>query len=180
MSIKTAKTAEPVFDIQECIKQVNRTLESRLPPADTPPRPLHAAMRYSVFAGGKRLRPLLCLAAARGAGGTIHRALIPAAALEILHTYTLIHDDLPAMDNDTLRRGRPTLHVAFGEANAILAGDALLTLAFEWLADAGLPAKTAVRLCRELAKAAGNTGVIAGQTADLAAEHQPPEAATVA
>ncbi len=159
-------------------RRVQAILEQRLPPADTPPQPLHAAMRYSVFAGGKRLRPLLCLAAAAAAGGSDTAALLPAAALEVLHTYTLIHDDLPAMDNDQLRRGKPTLHVVYGEAHAILAGDALLTLAFEWLAETAAPAPYPPnQLSMELAQAAGSRGVIAGQAADIAAERLPPDAA---
>ncbi|MEX2054738.1 MAG: polyprenyl synthetase family protein, partial [Candidatus Andersenbacteria bacterium] len=104
-----------------------------LPSANARPDKLHQAMRYSVFAGGKRLRPLLCCLTAEACGGSFKDALIPATALEYVHTYTLIHDDLPAMDDDELRRGKPTNHKVFGEATAILAGDALLTLAFEVL-----------------------------------------------
>ncbi len=164
------------FDNQ--IRRVENILEARLPPADAMPQPLHTAMRYSVFAGGKRLRPLLCLAAAAAAGGDDTPALLPAAALEALHTYTLIHDDLPGMDNDSLRRGRPTLHVVYGEAIAILAGDALLTLAFEWLAEThATPPYHPNQLSLELAQAAGSRGVIAGQAEDIAAERQPPNPA---
>jgi geranylgeranyl diphosphate synthase type II len=120
-------------------------------------------MRYPVFAGGKRLRPTLMLAAVRGLGGDEEKALPVAAAIELIHTYSLVHDDLPAMDDDDMRRGRPTCHVAFDEATAILVGDALLTLALETLADAP-------EACAEVARAAGSRGMIAGQVLDLAAE----------
>jgi len=134
-------------------------------------------MRYSVMAGGKRVRPVLCLAACEACGAPPETALVPALALEILHTYTLIHDDLPCMDDDELRRGQPTAHVVFGEANALLAGDALLTLAFDWLSTVTAPAPyPANQLSRELAEAAGSRGVIAGQVEDLAAEGKPHDA----
>lgn len=133
-------------------------------------------MRYSVFGGAKRLRPILCMAAAEACGGDAEAALRPAAAIELLHTYTLIHDDLPAMDDDDLRRGRPTCHIQFGEAVAILAGDALLTMAFEWLADCPAPAPhDPLALVRELARAAGSQGVIGGQVEDIEAEGSPPD-----
>jgi geranylgeranyl diphosphate synthase type II len=155
-------------------------LEARLPAESTRPAALHQAMRYSVLAGGKRLRPILCLAAAEAVGGDPARALLPALALEALHTYTLIHDDLPAMDNDTLRRGKPTCHVVFGEATAILAGDALLTLAFEWLAQTQAPPPYPPnQFALELAGAAGSQGVIGGQVEDLAAEGRPASAELV-
>ncbi len=160
---------------QDQIRRIENILENKLPPADTAPQPLHAAMRYSIFSGGKRLRPLLCLAAAAAVGDD-SAALLPGAALEALHTYTLIHDDLPAMDNDRLRRGKPTVHVAYGEAQAILAGDALLTLAFEWLAEtAAPPPYHPNQLSLELAQAAGSRGVIAGQAADILAEGRPAD-----
>ncbi|MGE4488505.1 MAG: polyprenyl synthetase family protein [Kiritimatiellales bacterium] len=162
--------------LTETTTAVNNMLNAVLPPPDEPPKPLHEAMRYSLFAGGKRLRPALCIAACEACGGTLSDALPAACALELLHTYTLIHDDLPAMDDDTLRRGRPTCHIQFDEATAILAGDALLTLAFEVLAkvpDIGN------RLALELARAAGSRGVIGGQVADLKAEGQIPEERTV-
>src|SRR4029079_7824762 len=129
------------------------------------------AMRYSLFAGGKRLRPILCLAAAEACGGKIEPALPGACAVECIHTYSLIHDDLPCMDDDDFRRGRPTSHKVFGEGIAVLAGDALLTIAFEILAQA----KTTKRYdagdyLRELADAAGSRKLIAGQVADLEAE----------
>jgi geranylgeranyl pyrophosphate synthase len=128
-------------------------------------------MRYSVFAGGKRLRPALCIAACEACGGTVEQALPAACALELLHTYTLIHDDLPAMDDDTLRRGRPTCHIQFDEATAILAGDALLTFAFEVLATQ----RQGGALALELARAAGSRGVIGGQMEDIDAEGETPD-----
>src|SRR5436189_1155895 len=112
-------------------KEVDRALDRFLPSESTPPATIHKAMRYSVFAGGKRLRPILCFAAAEACGGKISSALPLACALECIHTYSLVHDDLPSMDNDDLRRGRPTCHKVFGDGIAILAGDALLTIAFE-------------------------------------------------
>ena len=173
-----------MFDFHEYMarrqREVDQVLDRRLPPASERPAVLHEAMRYSVFAGGKRLRPILCLAAAGAASGSAESALLPAAALELLHTYTLIHDDLPAMDNDALRRGKPTCHVAFGEANAILAGDALLTLAFEWMALCAPPSPYQPnQYALELAEAAGSRGVIAGQVEDLAAEGRPASAGHV-
>ncbi len=157
--------------------EVDAALDARMPPESEPPVVLHRAMRYSLLAGGKRLRPILCLLSAEAAGGRREDALTPALALELLHTYSLIHDDLPAMDNDDLRRGRPTAHKVFGEANAILAGDALLTLAFEWLAQAPAPPPHAPgALAYELARAAGSRGVAGGQYEDLAAEGGGPVA----
>ncbi len=125
-------------DLQQRADATNRELDRILPILGTRPARLHAAMRHSVFAGGKRLRPALCIAACEACGGEVQDAMNAACALELLHTYTLIHDDLPAMDDDTLRRGKPTCHIAFDEATAILAGDALLTLAFEVLANSPL------------------------------------------
>lgn len=151
-------------------KAVDHALDAYLPTLDTRPRRLHEAMRYSVMAGGKRLRPILCLVAAEAAGGQREDALYPALAIELLHTYTLIHDDLPCMDDDALRRGMPTCHIRFGEATAVLAGDALLTMAFDWIAREG---DTKLVAC--LAKAGGSTGVIGGQVEDLAAEDQVPD-----
>ncbi len=151
---------------------INRELDHILPTIGTRPTRLHEAMRHSVFAGGKRLRPALCIVASEACGGKAQNAMNAACALELLHTYTLIHDDLPAMDNDTLRRGKPTCHIAYDEATAILAGDALLTLSFEVLAKH--PQSGA--LVQELARAAGSRGVIGGQTEDIAAEGKPPEA----
>lgn len=153
---------------------VGRHLDAWLPSADEPPQSLHAAMRYSVLAGGKRIRPCLCITSCEAVGGKPEQALAAACSIELLHTYTLIHDDLPAMDNDTLRRGRPTCHIAFDEATAILAGDALLTLSFEWLA---VRAEPAAPLIAELARAAGSQGIIRGQIDDLAAEDLEPDPA---
>jgi len=157
--------------LKNLVETVNARLEVLLPPAKERPAKLHEAMRYSVFAGGKRLRPALCIAACEACGGTVVQALPAACALELLHTYTLIHDDLPAMDDDTLRRGQPTCHIQFDEATAILAGDALLTMAFEVLADQ--PHGGALTL--ELARAAGSRGVIGGQMEDIDAEGKTPD-----
>jgi geranylgeranyl diphosphate synthase type II len=134
------------------------------------PLRLGSAMRYSVMAGGKRLRPVLCLMAAEACGGDLDSALPAACSLEMVHTYSLIHDDLPAMDDDDLRRGRPTCHKAFDEATAILAGDGLLTLAFEVLAKHVRPAEAALACVRTLAEASGPEGMVGGQMADLQAE----------
>ncbi len=137
---------------------------------ELPPR-LKEAMAYSLLGGGKRLRPILCLGACRAAGSVEAPALTAACALEMIHCYSLIHDDLPAMDDDDLRRGRPSLHRAFDEGTAILAGDALLTLAFATIAgDRTLPARRAREIIRELAEAAGGRGMVGGQQADLDAE----------
>lgn len=170
-----------MFSLQNYLKEraawIESELDRRMPASDAPPRPLHEVMRYSVFAGGKRIRPVLCLAAAEAVGARPEGAMLPALALEILHTYTLIHDDLPCMDDDALRRGKPTAHVKFGEANAVLAGDALLTLAFEWMAGAAAPPPYPPgALALELATASGSSGVIAGQVEDLAAEQEPVNA----
>jgi geranylgeranyl diphosphate synthase, type II len=159
---------QPAF-FEEDRKAVDAALERLLPPEDTRPPSIHRAMRYSVMAGGKRIRPILCLETARtfrpDAG-----VLSVACALEFIHTYSLIHDDLPALDNDDLRRGIPTCHKKFGEATAILAGDALLTLAFETLARASLPAERRVAIIQEIAAAAGTReGMVGGQVADLEA-----------
>ena len=137
--------------------------------ADCPTR-LREAMAYSLLAGGKRLRPLLVLLTAEACGGSIDSALPAACAIEMVHTYSLIHDDLPAMDDDDFRRGRPTNHKVFGEAMAILAGDALLTLAFEVVAQQTQPAAVAAACCVDLASASGWCGMVAGQVADLEAE----------
>jgi geranylgeranyl pyrophosphate synthase len=152
-------------------RRAEHGLSELVPAAATRPARLHTAMRYSLEAGGKRLRPVLVLAAAEVFGGSQHDALPAAVALECLHTYSLIHDDLPCMDNDDLRRGRPTAHKQFDEATALLAGDALLTLAFQLLARhyAAAPALCAA-LLRELADAAGSERLIGGQMEDLLAE----------
>jgi len=148
-----------------------------LPPVGTRPENLTDAMRHAVTSGGKRLRAILCLAAAEAAGGQAEAALPAACAIELLHSYTLVHDDLPCMDNDVVRRGLPTVHVKYGEATAVLAGDALQTLAFEVLARTheAAPGMTA-RLVRELASAAGATGVIGGQVEDIAFASAPTRA----
>src|SRR5947207_11157001 len=117
-------------------KEIDRALDRYLPKASTKPATLHKAMRYSLFAGGKRLRPILCLAAAEACGGRIENALPYACAMECIHTYSLVHDDLPSMDNDDFRRGRATCHKVFGDGIAVLAGDALLTIAFEIVSSA--------------------------------------------
>jgi geranylgeranyl diphosphate synthase type II len=144
----------------------------RLMPAETvPPTSIHSAMRYCVFAGGKRIRPILCLEAARIFGETVHAALYPACAIEFIHTYSLIHDDLPALDNDDLRRGKPTCHKKFGDAIAILAGDALLTLAFETIGKAPVSAERRVSMLSEISTSAGTVnGMVGGQVADIEAE----------
>src|SRR5438105_7038142 len=144
----------------------------RLLPAETaPPSSIHTAMRYSVFAGGKRIRPILCLEAARIFAPDVTPALHPACAIEFIHTYSLIHDDLPALDDDDLRRGKPTCHKKFGEAIAILAGDALLTLAFETLGKAPVDAELRAAMVLEVAASAGTVnGMVGGQVADLEAE----------
>jgi geranylgeranyl diphosphate synthase type II len=152
------------------VRRVERGLDELLPPAGTPPARLHEAMRYSLQAGGKRLRPVLVLAIADAFGAKTD-ALPAAVAIECVHTYSLIHDDLPCMDNDDLRRGRPTAHRQYDEATALLAGDALLTLAFELLSS-NYPAETGLGLVRELAAAAGSRELIGGQMDDLLAERQ--------
>ncbi len=159
--------------LSQCRLLTDAELERALPAETESPSELHRAMRYAVFGGGKRLRPAVCIAAARWGGVPEESALRPAAALELLHTYTLIHDDLPCMDDDDLRRGRATVHIAFSEALALLAGDALLTLAFEWLAGGEVSDPCAARQVRELAAAAGSRGVVGGQVDDLAAEGRP-------
>src|SRR5271165_3476212 len=150
---------------------VDAALEKLLPAEETPPTSIHAAMRYSVFAGGKRIRPILCLEAARIFEEDVTAALHPASGIECIHTYSLIHDDLPALDNDDLRRGKPTCHKQFGEAAAILAGDALLTLAFETLANAPIEPARRVAILSHVAASAGTVdGMVGGQVADLEAE----------
>jgi len=159
---------------------VEAGLDRFLPPADAQPARLHGAMRYALFGGGKRVRPALLRSVAVALGGSEDDALLPAAALECVHTYSLVHDDLPSMDDDDLRRGRPTCHVAFDEATAILAGDALLTLAFELVARVR-PPELAAELCRVLATAAGAAGMVGGQVIDLAnARASDPSAALAA
>lgn len=148
---------------------IEKHLKKALRERERQPRVIHQAMQYAVFTGGKRFRPVLTLSVCAACGGKHQTAVLPAVAIEMIHTYSLVHDDLPALDNDDLRRGNPTCHRKFGEANAILAGDALLTMAFEILAGIR-PAATALRLVREVATAAGVHGMIGGQVADLAGE----------
>ncbi len=165
----------------EKVPEVNRWLDRLMPPATTPPPRIHEAMRYSLMAGGKRLRPILVLAAGEVFGGAPERLYPVACAFEMVHTYSLIHDDLPAMDNDDLRRGRPTCHKQFDEATAILAGDGLMTHAFRILAEMGASAEQKVRVIRELAIGSGTVeGMIAGQVVDLEAERQPIDAERLA
>ena len=165
-----------MFDLKTYLADGARWIETALDrlvlPAETRPAQLHAAMRHSLFAGGKRLRPLLCAASAEACGAPRAAALFPAAAIECLHTYTLIHDDLPCMDDDDLRRGVPTCHKVYGEAIALLAGDALQALAFELAAQTPVAALDVVR---ELADAAGSVGVVGGQVEDMLGEHLPPD-----
>ena len=156
-------------ELKRFVARTERGLDQFVPPAGTPPARLHSAMRYSLEAGGKRLRPTLVLATAELYGCHDEAALPAAVAIECLHTYSLIHDDLPCMDNDDLRRGRPTVHKAFDEATALLAGDALLTHAFTLLAE-NYAGTLATALVRELADAAGSRRLIGGQMADLLAE----------
>ncbi|MGB8523891.1 MAG: polyprenyl synthetase family protein [Candidatus Acidiferrales bacterium] len=153
-------------------------LEKLLPAASTPPASIHTAMRYSVFAGGKRIRPILCYESAKLFAADPAGAIPVGCALEFIHTYSLIHDDLPALDNDDLRRGKPTNHKVFGEAIAILAGDALLTLAFQTLANAAIEPARRVRVISEIAAAAGTVnGMVGGQVADIEAEKKAADAA---
>jgi len=165
-------------------QRVEQALDAALPAEEAWPATIHRAVRYSLFAGGKRLRPLLVLAAAEAVGAPEPEALAFACAVEMIHTYSLIHDDLPAMDNDDLRRGKPTSHKVFGEAIAILAGDALLTRAFHLLAE--VPAEATAEALRRrlrasalLGEACGTGGLIGGQVLDLESEGQDVDAATL-
>jgi len=162
--------------LQELAQRIDRELARLLPAANAAPPRVHEAMRYSVLGGGKRIRPSLCLLGCEAAGGALEKALPAACALELIHAYSLIHDDLPAMDDDDLRRGRPSCHRAFDEATAILAGDALLTEAFSLIAQsyANQPALV-TELVRLIAKAAGSKGMVGGQVLDMAAMAAPPE-----
>jgi geranylgeranyl diphosphate synthase type II len=163
------------FDLQRFLasstEAVNKALDRFLPSVSTKPATIHKAMRYSLFAGGKRMRPALCLAAAAACGGSDADAMPLACAVECIHTYSLVHDDLPAMDNDDYRRGKLTNHKVFGEGIAVLAGDALLTQAFEIAAKSrGWPRYSHQEIVLELAKASGSLQLIAGQVADLEGE----------
>jgi geranylgeranyl diphosphate synthase type II len=152
-------------------KKVDAALNRFLPPATTRPKTIHQAMRYSIFAGGKRLRPVICLATAEVLRGKIEAALPLACAVECIHTYSLIHDDLPCMDDDDFRRGKPTSHKVYGEGIAVLAGDALLTIAFEIAARCeSWPRYPHAAIIREIAVAAGSQALVAGQVADLEGE----------
>src|SRR5882724_6771590 len=169
------KAPKPNFDLPGYLAAstaaVNGALDRFLPPPTAKPATIHQAMRYSLFAGGKRMRPALCLAAASACGGGDAAAMPLACAVECIHTYSLIHDDLPAMDNDDYRRGKLTNHKVFGEGVAVLAGDALLTQAFEIAAQcAGWPRYSPQKIILEIARAAGSLQLIAGQVADLEAE----------
>jgi geranylgeranyl diphosphate synthase type II len=156
-------------------QRVDAALDRVLPPESEEPSIIHRAMRYSLFAGGKRIRPLLAIASAEAVSESPGGIETAACSLELVHTYSLIHDDLPALDNDDLRRGRPTCHKVFGDAMAILAGDGLLTLAFQVLSQLDLDAERRVRLVRELATASGTVnGMIGGQVNDLEGEGKPP------
>ncbi len=162
------------FDFPQYLARTKDLVETALDAALGPERPesLRDAMRYSLLAGGKRLRPILCLAACEMAGGSVEQAMSTAVALEMIHTMSLIHDDLPAMDDDDLRRGRPTNHKVYGEAVAILAGDALLTRAFEMVAmrSPGVPAERLLKVVGELSLVAGAPGLVGGQVVDLESE----------
>ncbi len=162
--------------------QLERALDAAVPAADAPPIRLHRAMRHLLFPGGKRLRPLLALAAAEAVGAPSERALPIAVAVELVHTYSLVHDDLPCMDDDDVRRGRPTVHRVFDVPTAVLAGDALLTLAFEVALGApaaGVPGELRVTASAELARAAGSRELVGGQLDDLAFDAATADAGSV-
>jgi geranylgeranyl diphosphate synthase type II len=158
-------------------KLVDAELDRLVPPETTQPETIHRAMRYSLFAGGKRIRPILCMEAARAVSPSVDGVAACACSLELIHTYSLIHDDLPALDNDDYRRGKLTNHKVFGDAMAILAGDALLTIAFQVLAQLSISDDRKTRLIAELSTASGTVGgMIGGQVADLEGEGKPPDA----
>lgn len=166
----------PPFFAQD-MALVDHELDRLLPSEQNLPVSIHQSMRYSVFAGGKRVRPILCYESARLFEENPTGALAVGCAIEFIHTYSLIHDDLPALDNDDLRRGKPTNHKKFGEAIAILAGDALLTLAFQTVAEVEIAAERRVRVIREISGAAGTVnGMVGGQVADIEAEKKPIDA----
>lgn len=169
--------------LRERTALVDAALDRWLPGTEMLPPRLHEAMRYSVFAGGKRLRPVLIIAACEAVGGDPRQVLHAACAMEMIHTYSLIHDDLPAMDDDDFRRGRPTNHKVYGEANAILAGDALLTEAFRLLADPeanrGIDPAVALRVIETIARCAGSQGMVGGQVVDMESEGKPIDFATL-
>src|SRR5581483_9140459 len=166
-----------MINLREYQQRVDAQLDRLVPPETTPPETIHRAMRYSLFAGGKRIRPILCMEAARAVTDSAPGIEACACALELIHTYSLIHDDLPALDNDDYRRGKLTNHKVFGDAMAILAGDSLLTLAFQVLAQLQLADDRKSRLIEELATASGTVGgMIGGQVADLEGEGKTPNA----
>jgi geranylgeranyl diphosphate synthase type II len=167
--------------LREYLAQQQQLVDAELgrlvPTEDTPPATIHRAMRYSLFAGGKRIRPILCIEAARAVSDSTEGAMAAACSLELIHTYSLIHDDLPALDNDDYRRGKLTNHKVFGDAMAILAGDSLLTLAFQVLAQLDAPDSRKTRMIAELSTASGTVGgMIGGQVADLEGEGKTPDA----
>ncbi len=169
------------MDLREYLARQQRMVDAELdrlvPPEGTPPDTIHRAMRYSLFAGGKRIRPILCIEAANTVSDVTNAAITAACSLELIHTYSLIHDDLPALDNDDYRRGKLTNHKVFGDAMAILAGDALLTLAFQVLSQLDATDTCKTRMIAELASAAGTVGgMVGGQVADLEGEGKPPNA----
>ncbi len=169
--------------LDEKIKVVNSALDNYLPKAETLPASLHDSMRYSVFAGGKRIRPILMLAACETVGGNVANVLPAACAIEMIHSYSLIHDDLPAMDDDNFRRGIPTNHKVYGEATAILAGDGLLTEAFILLSNpatcGSIPLTDIREIIHILAKSAGSMGMVGGQVVDMEAEEKPIDLPTL-
>jgi geranylgeranyl diphosphate synthase type II len=180
MSTSTPERTEGISSRLEPLRAaIDKALDAWLPGPDEPPARLHNAMRYSVFAGGKRIRPVLAILAGRAVGGQDEAAMPAACALECIHTYSLIHDDLPAMDDDDMRRGQPSNHKKFDVATAVLAGDALLTAAFEIVATRTADPRTANRITAELARAAGSVGMVGGQMADLQADGSEPNESTL-
>jgi len=172
----STEIAELMHRLDDCRQKVDAALDEWMPKEEEIPSVLHQAMRYSVFAGGKRLRPFLVLESCKVVGGDEDKALPAACAVEVLHTYTLVHDDLPSMDNDDLRRGKPTCHKVFGEGMAVLCGDALQTLAFELLAtklpERGVPAEIALKCIAALAHLAGSKWLVGGQALDITEQAQ--------
>ncbi|WHZ23305.1 MAG: (2E,6E)-farnesyl diphosphate synthase [Nitrospira sp.] len=183
----TSQLSPTGMDIREYLErkreEVDCYLQSVIPSAETMPTTLHESMRYSLFAGGKRVRPILAIAAAEAVGAAGQAVLPVASSLELIHTYSLIHDDLPSMDNDDFRRGKPTNHKVYGEAMAILAGDALLTMAFDLISRDDLmkdcEASRQVRIIQELAYGSGNRGMVGGQVLDIQAENKDIDLATL-
>ena len=172
----TAQALDPGDFLADCAREVDSFLDLVLPPVTGATATLASAMRYAVLGGGKRFRPALAMASATAVGGQSRDALPVAGALEMVHTYSLIHDDLPCMDDDDLRRGQPTVHVRYGEAVAVLAGDALHTLAFDTISGSDGPPATRLECVRRLAAAAGPNGMVGGQILDMEAETRTPDA----